>query len=133
MFEDWLYWSDSTAILRTHKHGGDTTEVVTEAAHLRHLVPHHTLVQPRGRDHVCRPGQCPHLCVPVTSGDQGLRSSCLCPDNAPCSPLAQDKPNKTEIIDRHVEELRRGKEKDNLIIILLLGSVAGCALVFLSV
>ena len=47
--------------------------------------------------------------------------------------MAGGKHNKTEIIDRHVEELRKGKEKDNLIIILLLGSIAGCALVFLSV
>ena len=38
-----------------------------------------------------------------------------------------------DIMDRHVEELRRGKAKDNMIIILLLGSLAGCALVFLSV
>ena len=36
-------------------------------------------------------------------------------------------------MDRHVEELRRDKAKDNMIIILLLGSLAGCALVFLSV
>ena len=36
-------------------------------------------------------------------------------------------------MDQHVEELKRSKEKDNLIVILLLGSIAGCALVLLSV
>ena len=36
-------------------------------------------------------------------------------------------------MDRHVEELESDKAKDNMIIILLLGSLAGCALVFLSV
>ena len=36
-------------------------------------------------------------------------------------------------MDRHVEELKRDNAKDNMIIILLLGSLAGCALVFLSV
>lgn len=148
VFEDWLYWTDSRAIYRSHKLGGDTDELVTEAAHLHHLVPYHPMAQPRARDHVCSGGQCSHLCVPVP-GDQGLRASCLCPDHssltsdgAPCSPLghhqadaqvAGGKHNKTEIIDRHVEELRKGKEKDNLIIILLLGSIAGCALVFLSI
>ena len=141
MFEDWLYWSDSIAISRSHKLGGDR-ELVTQAAHLHHLAPYHPLAQPRVRDHVCSGGQCSHLCVPVPS-DDGLLASCLCPDHSdvPCSPrghhradvqVSGGKHNRTDI-DRHVEKLRRGKEKDNLIIILLLGSIAGCALVFLSV
>ena len=141
VFEDWLYWSDSSAIQRSHKHSGDTSELVTQAPHIHHLVPYHPMAQTRGRDHVCSGDQCSHLCVPVADGDHSLRASCLCPDSSddgPCSPgghyqVSGAKQRKTDIMDRHVEELRRGKAKDNMIIILLLGSLAGCALVFLSV
>ena len=48
-------------------------------------------------------------------------------------PQSYSKHNKTVLMDQHVEELKRSKEKDNLIVILLLGSIAGCALVLLSV
>ena len=141
VFEDWVYWSDSSAILRTHKHSGHTSELVTEAPHLHHLVPYHPMAQPRASDHVCSGGHCSHLCVPVPDSDHGLRASCLCPDtsdDAPCSPgghyqVSGAQQRRTDIMDRHVEELRRDKAKDNMIIILLLGSLAGCALVFLSV
>ena len=89
VFEDWLYWSDASAIYRTNKHGGgEPGERVADTTHARHLVPLHPLFQPRAPGPVCQRAPCSHLCVPVSSSDhqEHLQPKCLCPDSLTLAP-----------------------------------------------
>ena len=81
------------------------------------------------------------MCVPTSQNS----SQCLCPsgsdldhDKSSCF-IKNNKKNaissqrKNVNIDKHIKEMKRADEKDNFIIVLLVGTIAGSLLLILVV
>ena len=142
MFEDWLYVSNSSHIYRTYKMGGQKLEHVLKTKLIGSISASHPLIQPPSVNQCQkRSMKCSFMCAPTSQNS----SQCLCPsgsvldrDNSTCV-HEHDKisvissPRKTVNIDQHIDELKRTEEKDNFIIVLLVGTIAGSLLLILVV
>jgi len=142
VFEDWLYLSNSSHIYRTYKMGGQKLEQVLKTKHISSISASHPLVQPPSANQCQRRSvKCSFLCVPTSQ----ISSQCLCPsgsvldrDNSTCvhqhlNNSVISAPRKTVNIDQHINELKRSEEKDNFIIVLLVGTIAGSLLLILVI
>ena len=122
--------------------GGQKLEQVLKTQHISSISASHPLVQPPSANQCQRRSvKCSFLCVPTSQ----ISSQCLCPsgsvldrDNSTCvhqhlNNSVISAPRKTVNIDQHINELKRSEEKDNFIIVLLVGTIAGSLLLILVV
>ena len=82
---------------------------------------------------------CSHVCVPT--GDSATPTRCLCPaplhlagDNSTCSLLGNSsKSSKSAVVERQMKQLQLSQKKDDLMTVLLIGSIAGSLILLLLV
>ena len=79
---------------------------------------------------------CSHVCVPT--GDSATPTRCLCPaplhlagDNSTCSLLGNS--SKSAVVERQMKQLQLSQKKDDLMTVLLIGSIAGSLILLLLV
>ena len=82
------------------------------------------------------------MCVPT--GDSATPTRCLCPaplllagDNSTCSLLGSNSSNsnssKSAVVERQMKQLQLSQKKDDLMTVLLIGSIAGSLILLLLV
>ena len=84
---------------------------------------------------------CSHVCVPT--GDSATPTRCLCPaplhlagDNSTCSLLgnsSNSSSSKSAVVERQMKQLQLSQKKDDLMTVLLIGSIAGSLILLLLV
>ena len=94
-----------------------------------------------------RRAPCSHVCVPT--GDSATPTRCLCPaplhlagDNSTCSLLGNNSnsnsnsnssSSKSAVVERQMKQLQLSQKKDDLMTVLLIGSIAGSLILLLLV
>ena len=86
---------------------------------------------------------CSHVCLPT--GDSATPTRCLCPaplhltgDNSTCSLLgnssnSNSNSSKSAVVERQMKQLQLSQKKDDLMTVLLIGSIAGSLILLLLV
>ena len=151
VFEDWVYYTVKmntiSQIYRAHKRDGSNKQRLGEFSDdISSIQPLHSLYQPSSSSNICQKSSCSHLCVPQyvphhLETQDLLSHVCLCPDN-----VNLDKDNSTCVTNisklvtsnsKHVEEkledLKKTKETDNLIMMLIFGVLIGSIIIVVLV